>query len=422
MINASRMSNRSTRLVDLGPHSNANLPRAVTRFVLGRAPTMNLAVYVHFPWCLQRCPYCDFATEAINPARIPHARYADAVVRELTLRLDALPSDARARTLFFGGGTPSLWEPADLGRVVAAVARRGSLEEVTVECNPTSLDDDRCARWKDVGVDRLSIGVQSLRDEHLRYLGRLHDADGASRAVRTAVRSGGLRVSADVMFGMAEQRNDTLVEDLGALLDTGVEHLSCYALTIESGTRFGELARKGRLPRLEDDRVAALYESVESTCERAGLGHYEVSNYARPGAASRHNEAYWRGEWYLGLGAGAVGCAPANDDNRAGERWRNHADAAAYCEAIEAGSLPPGETERLAPSVRVQEGLMLGLRTAAGVDLQGLAVRTGVDPRAGREAAVARECARGNLIDHGSRWEIPRERWLLADDIVARVF
>ena len=383
---------------------------------------MNLAVYVHLPWCLQRCPYCDFATEAINPSRIPHARYADAVVRELGLRLDALPPGARARTLFFGGGTPSLWEPADLGRVIAAVARRGDLEEITVECNPTSLDAERCARWKDVGVDRVSIGVQSLRDEHLRYLGRLHNAAGASLAVQTAVRSGALRVSADVMFGLAEQTIEALTEDLRALLGEGVEHLSCYALTIEPGTRFGELARKGRLPRLEDDRVATMYEAVERTCEDAGLGHYEVSNYARPGATSRHNEAYWRGEWYLGLGAGAVGCTAVTEDGRAGERWRNAADAEAYCTALERGEFPPAETEAIGPETRVQEGLMLGLRTALGVDLAGLAARTGVDPRVGREAAVARECARGNLIDEGVRWSIPRSRWLLADDIVARLF
>ena len=383
---------------------------------------MNLAVYVHFPWCLQRCPYCDFATEAINPSRIPHARYADAVVRELGLRLDALPPGARARTLFFGGGTPSLWEPADLGRVIAAVARRGDLQEITVECNPTSLDAERCARWKDLGVDRVSIGVQSLRDEHLRYLGRLHNAAGASLAVQTAVRSGALRVSADVMFGLAEQTIEALTEDLRALLGEGVEHLSCYALTIEPGTRFGELARKGRLPRLEDDRVATMYEAVERTCEDAGLGHSEVSNYARPGAMSRHNEAYWRGEWYLGLGAGAVGCTAVTEDGRAGERWRNAADAEAYCTALERGEFPPAETEAIGPETRVQEGLMLGLRTALGVDLAGLAARTGVDPRVGREAAVARECARGNLIDEGVRWSIPRSRWLLADDIVARLF
>lgn len=383
---------------------------------------MDLAVYVHFPWCLQRCPYCDFATEAINPARIPHDRYADAVVAELSLRLASLSPDARPRTLFFGGGTPSLWEPEALGRVLAAVARRGPLDEVTVECNPTSLDPDRCARWRALGVDRLSLGVQSLRDEHLRYLGRLHDAGGAARAVQTAVAAGGLRVSADLMFGMAEQREEALVEDLGALVDAGVEHLSCYALTIEAGTRFGELARKGRLPRLEDDRVAALYTAVEGACARAGFGHYEVSNYARPGASSRHNEAYWRGEWYLGLGAGAVGCTAHPADGGAGLRWRNDADAAAYCEAIEAGRLPPGETEALAPDVRVREGLMLGLRTAAGVDLAALRARTGLDPRVGREAAVARERSRGNLVDDGDRWFIPPERWLLADDIVARVF
>ncbi len=386
---------------------------------------MGLAVYVHFPWCLQRCPYCDFATEAERPARIPHSPYADAVVTELARRhaaLEATGADSRPTTLFFGGGTPSLWEPDELGRVVAAVRSRGPVSEVTVECNPTSLDRDRAARLRDLGVTRLSIGVQSLRDRHLRYLGRLHDAAGALRAVREAVAAGGLRVSADVMFGLDDQRPDELCDDLAALLDAGVEHLSCYALTIEPATRFGELARKGRLPRMTDDAVADLYLTLESTLGARGWSHYEVSNYGVPGAESDHNRAYWRGDPYLGLGAGAVGCVPVAEGSGSALRWRNDADPGAYIRAVHDGALPPGEDEALDPDTRVREALLLGMRTLEGTDLGRVTAATGVDPRQGRAQALARQVAAGNVHDDGAVWRIPQGRWLMADDITARMF
>ncbi len=380
------------------------------------------AVYVHFPWCLQRCPYCDFATEAISPARIPHEAYARAVVRELALREAALGAPLAPISLFFGGGTPSLWHRDALGAVVRAVTDRGPVGEVTVECNPTSVDRDRASALRDRGVTRLSLGVQSLRDRHLRYLGRLHDADGALAAVRAAVAAGGLRVSADLMFGLDAQRRDELVDDARTLVDAGVEHMSCYALTIESSTRFGELARKGRLPRLPDDDVADLYESLEGALGALGLAHYEVSNYARPGCGSEHNLAYWRGEAYLGLGAGAVGCVPRDDGSYAAERWRNAHDVPGYLAALERGELPPGETEALDAATRVREALLLGMRTAEGTDLAAWRRRAGVDPRAGREALIAKQVARGNVIDEGAVLRIPAARWLLADDIVASVF
>lgn len=386
---------------------------------------VGLAVYVHFPWCLQRCPYCDFATEAEKPARIPHTPYADAVTAEFARRRDALEAegfDARPTTLFFGGGTPSLWEPDQLGRVVAAVHAAGDVTEVTVECNPTSLDRDRAARLRDLGVTRVSIGVQSLRDRHLRYLGRLHDADGALRAVHEAVAAGGLRVSADLMFGLDGQVVDELLDDASRLLDAGVEHLSCYALTIEPATRFGELARKGRLPRLADDAVASLYLALEAHLAARGWVHYEVSNYGAPGAESDHNRAYWRGDAYLGLGAGAVGCVPVAGQAGHALRWRNDADAPAYVRAVLAGEAPPGETEALDPDTRVRESLLLGMRTLEGTDLARVRAETGVDPRRGREAVLARQVAAGNVHDDGAVWRIPQGRWLLADDITARMF
>lgn len=383
---------------------------------------MRVAAYVHVPWCLQRCPYCDFATEAIAPTRIPHSRYARAVVRELELREQAAGGAFEPISLFFGGGTPSLWDHDALGAVVRAVRDRGVPGEVTVECNPTSIDLARATSLRDRGVTRVSLGVQSLRDRHLRYLGRLHDAPGALDALRAVIAAGGLRVSADLMFGMAEQRIDELVEDVRVLVSEGAEHVSCYALTIEPGTRFGELARKGRLPRLVDDEVAALYEALERTFDDLGFEHYEVSNYARPGDGSLHNLSYWRGEAYVGLGSGAVGALPTAGRAFHAERWRNQHDVSAYLDALDRGELPPGEVEALDPATRVREGLLLGMRVAEGVDLHALGARTGVDPRRGRERAIAREVERGNVQDEGWRLRIPRARWLLADDIVARVF
>lgn len=382
---------------------------------------MNAAVYVHFPWCVQRCPYCDFATSAARPEAIPHDAYADAVVRELALRRDDL-GDARATTLFFGGGTPSLWEVPALARVVAAARAAGDIDEVTVECNPTSLTASRVAALADAGVTRLSLGVQSLRDDHLRYLGRLHDADGARRALRSAVAHGGLRVSADVMFGMHGQSPDALCEDLTELVDLGVEHVSAYMLTIEPETRFGELARKGRLPRLHDDEVAAMYERVESHLAALGFAHYEVSNYARPGAEARHNLAYWRGDPYLGLGAAAVGCTPARDRPTWASRWRNVYDVPGYLAALADGRRPPEEREALDPETRAREALLLGLRAVEGVETEGVRARTGVDLRATRARAWDRELRAGNVRDDGARWTIPASRWLQADGITARLF
>ena len=210
---------------------------------------MDVSVYVHFPWCLQKCPYCDFASKGIDRASVPHEAYADAVLVELERRAREV-TGARLVSVFFGGGTPSLWEPAQLGRVLAAVesvfVERAPSVEVTAECNPSSLDRTRAAGLRAAGVNRLSIGVQALDDRTLRFLGRMHDGDGALRALTDAVAEHD-RVSADLMFGMPGQAPAAFFDAIDRVLSTGVEHVSAYALTIEPGTQFGELHRKGRL-------------------------------------------------------------------------------------------------------------------------------------------------------------------------------
>lgn len=391
------------------------------------------SVYVHFPWCARKCPYCDFATVVPSPASaapgraldvvadVPHEAYADALVRELELRRDALRG-RRLVSVFFGGGTPSLWEPRALGRVLrellGAFDARVDDVEISAECNPSSLDEARAAGLAEAGVHRISLGVQSLRDEHLRFLGRLHDRAEALRAVRAA-QAVVPRVSADLMFGMPGQTSEGLRAEIGELLDEGLDHVSAYALTIEPGTQFGTLHRLGRLRVADEDAYASMYEHAERAFADAGLAHYEVSNYARSGQEARHNLHYWRGGAYLGLGAAAVGML---DEGGRGFRWTNRKDPARYLRAIAEGRLEHEEEETLSAEDRIREALMLGLRTAEGVDLDALEARVAQPWIRGRERAVARRLDAGDLAREGRRLRVPRERWLRLDGIVADLF
>ena len=382
-----------------------------------------VSVYVHFPWCLKKCPYCDFNSHATPREAVPHAAYADAVLAELRLRQSAIAPDAELVSIFFGGGTPSLWEPRELGRVLAGVRDAfpfvASDVEITVECNPTSLDRERAAGMREAGVNRLSVGVQSLDAGRLQYLGRLHDPSGAIRAVSDAVAEMP-RVSADLMFGSPGQRADDFVPELERILETGVKHVSAYALTIEPGTRFGELHKKGLLQVAKEDDYAETFERASETLRKAGFGHYEVSNHAQPGEEARHNQHYWRGGDHLGLGAGAYGCM-TDDATRGARRWRSEPIPARYLER--SGTEAVGVfDESLAAEDVAREALMLGLRTREGVDLHALEQRTGIDPMVGREKAFARRSARGELVREGDTLRVPREHWLALDAIVTDVF
>jgi oxygen-independent coproporphyrinogen-3 oxidase len=382
---------------------------------------MPISAYVHFPWCLQKCPYCDFASGAIKRDEVPHREYADAVLRELSARRDTLPNEPLA-SVFFGGGTPSLWRAEQLGRVLEAVRRAFPTVtedfEVTVECNPTSLDRDGARALRQVGVSRLSIGAQALDDSQLRFLGRLHDAKGALGAIEAALCEVD-RVSADLIYGLPAQTHAAAADQARTLARTGVQHLSAYTLTIEPHTQFGELHRKGKLPLAREDDVAEAFEHVEAALAEQGFEHYEVSSYARPGQRARHNLHYWRGGAYLGLGAGAVGCLHASTGKA--RRYRNEPKPERY---VEHSATPAVEVfeEALGPQELIRERLMLGLRTSDGVDLDRLGRDVGVDPLAGRGAALARAERRGDVVRDGAVLSVPHSRWLRLEGIVAGLF
>lgn len=393
-----------------------------------------ITAYIHFPWCLKKCPYCDFVSFAKARDAIDHRGYADAVLAELERRAADLRG-RELRSVFFGGGTPSLWEPAELGRVLAAVVatagRAADDLEVTVECNPSSLDEARARDLVAAGVNRLSVGVQGLDAERLRFLGRLHEPEGGLAALGAAIRAGVPRVSGDLIYAVAtgtpERPVDQDAEDAAAearaVARTGVGHVSAYNLTIEPGTQFGELARRGRLPLAGEDAGADAFLAVEAALEAEGFVHYEISNYARPGEESRHNLGYWTGLDYLGLGCAAVGTV-----SRAGGealRYRNQKTPERYMAAARGGGpLPLEESEEpLDPETRLRERIMLGLRLRGGLDLEGAAGALGVPAWTPERRRAAERAARaGRLEVHGGRLSIPSRAWLHADGIAASLF
>ena len=380
------------------------------------------SIYVHFPWCLAKCPYCDFVSYATDRATIDHEGYADAIVREAEQRAKSFSARTPIASIFFGGGTPSLWDPRAIARVLASFRERFDVRddvEITAECNPTSLDRDRAGALVDAGVHRLSIGTQSLRRDQLAFLGRLHDAAGARTAIEGAIAAGVPRISTDLIFGLPEQTPEDAREQALALADLGLRHLSCYQLTIEPGTQFGERKKRGLLPKIDDAMVAESFLAIDEALESRGLSHYEISNYAAPGEEARHNLAYWRGDEYIGLGCGAYGMIRTE---RGGKRWRNPIDPRRYLEWTR-GEMADADVEELAPDALLRERIMLGLRIAEGLDLGRAGTDLGIDaftPERTRE--IDRLVEKKRLVRDGDLLRVPRDAWLFTDDTAARLF
>jgi oxygen-independent coproporphyrinogen III oxidase len=390
-----------------------------------------LGVYVHFPFCSLRCPYCDFAVDTRRG--IPHDDYSRAAAAEIDARrswfagADGAP--ARLRSIYFGGGTPGLWRPDALGGVLEA-ARRAfdgpppAALEITVEANPGEVTLDHLRALRRSGGNRLSLGVQSLDDRLLVRLGRNHDAGAAPAAVAAARAAGFQRLSCDLMYGLPGQSLDDWRRSVEAMVVLGPEHISAYALTIERGTRFGALARAGRLGQPDDELVAAMFASGREGLEAAGYEHYEVSSYARPGERAVHNGLYWSGAAYLGVGASAASFRPLVD----GTAWRfsNPRATDTYLDAAARGSgrVTPAHVERRLASDLENEALWLGLRTSDGVDRAAHAQRHGHDPLApaGR-AASARRCIDAGWLEVSARaLRLTSQGFLFADEVASRLW
>jgi oxygen-independent coproporphyrinogen-3 oxidase len=322
-------------------------------------------VYVHWPFCLSKCPYCDFNSH-VRHAQIDEARYVRAFTAEIAATAARVPGRT-VTTIFFGGGTPSLMQPATVGAILDAIAQHWRVAadaEVTLEANPSSVEAARFRGYRAAGVNRVSLGVQALDDKALAELGRLHTAREALDAVGVG-QSIFERVSFDLIYARPGQTPQAWAEELKRALAHAGEHLSLYQLTIEPETPFFALHRAGKLATPDDDTARDLFDATQEVCVRAGLPAYEISNHARPGAECRHNLVYWRAQEYAGIGPGAHGRLDTGGERRATATEKR---PEAWLTRVETGGHGLVTDEPLLREEMADEFLLMGLRLAEGID------------------------------------------------------
>ena len=340
---------------------------------------MARALYIHWPFCLAKCPYCDFNSHVRD--RVDHAAWEQALLADLRHEAELAGGEA-LDSVFFGGGTPSLMPPALVARLLEEAERLWGFAEgieITLEGNPSSVEAGNYADLAACGINRASLGLQALDNATLRFLGRLHDAEEGLTALETAQKHF-RRVSFDLIYARPGQNAAQWQQELTRALEYGTGHLSLYQLTIEPGTRFETMVRKGEFTPLDEDAAADLFDLTRSLTASAGLPAYEISNHARPGEESRHNLAYWRYGDYAGIGPGAHG-------RRGGMATVRHRKPENWLEAIARQGHGLAEERPLGPAEQASEALLMGLRLAEGLDLAALARRFGFAP--------------GDLVDAG---------------------
>jgi oxygen-independent coproporphyrinogen-3 oxidase len=366
--------------------------------------THDLALYVHWPFCVSKCPYCDFNSHVRET--IDQESWRDALLADMAHEARETPG-RRLGSIFFGGGTPSLMPPATVAALVGAAEAHWGFApeiEITLEANPSSVEAARFADLAAAGVNRVSLGLQSLDDQALRFLGRAHDVEEGLKALDTA-QGAFARVSFDLIYALPPQSAAAWAAELGRALSFGTGHLSLYQLTIEPGTRFAAMAAKGELVPADPDESAALYELTREMTAAAGLPAYEISNHARPGEESRHNLSYWRYRSYAGIGPGAHG-------RRNGHATQRHRKPENWLSALSRNGHGIAEESMIGTRDARIEALLMGLRLAEGVacgpdDLE-------VD-------AVGRLAAQGLLDFDGERLRATPRGMLLLDSILAEV-
>lgn len=368
-------------------------------------------IYVHWPFCLSKCPYCDFNSHV--EGTVDHRRWRNALLAELS-RFAAEAEGRTVTSVFFGGGTPSLMDPGTVAAVIDSIGRRWSLApdaEITLEANPTSVEAGRFAALRRAGVNRVSLGVQSLEPDALSFLGRKHSIEEAMHAVGLA-REHFPRFSFDLIYGRPGQTGDAWESELLRALEHAGEHLSLYQLTVEPGTQF----HRDRIETVDDDAGAEMYERTQRIMEDAGLPAYEISNHARPGAECRHNLLYWRGGDYVGVGPGAHGRLSNNGRTETTYQAR---DPAAWLAAAEKGDATAKRTI-LTSAERRREVLLMGLRLREGIAAADFKTLTGIDLVDALDAAALDDlCREGYVVWDGEILRATPEGTIRLDSVLA---
>lgn len=394
-------------------------------------PNSSMSLYVHVPFCQTKCPYCDFNTyQGIESLMAP---YLEALTTELQLWRRALERPT-INTVFFGGGTPSYLPGSSLGQILEAIQSAFDIKpdaEITVEANPGDLSPDACRGWLAQGVNRISIGVQSLDNDLLALLGRRHNATQAIEAFQIASHSGFTNINLDLMYGLPHQTIAQWQETLQRLASLRPAHISLYCLTLEEGTPLHRWVQQGKLPEPDSDLAADMYHYAEDLLSDAGYHHYEISNWARPGLESRHNLAYWLNQFYLGVGPGAHSClgryrfwevlSPRAYIARV-KQWAesNPQPLAALTEDALQSVSPIDGYEYIDSGLAAAETMFLGLRLLDGINLADASTLAGLDLEAKYRQQIAELLELGLLEQKGNRLRLTRDAYLIANQVFTR--
>jgi len=379
---------------------------------------VSFSLYIHIPYCESKCPYCDFNSYAVKAW--PEAEYTDALMAELRARAaDAPWAGDSIKTVFFGGGTPSLFKPASLQRVLEEAERLFGIQadaEITAEANPGTVDSDKLCGMRAAGLNRVSFGAQSFNPQTLQFLGRIHSAEQTAIAVGQARAAGFAQLNLDLIFAVPGQSLDDIAFDIAAAAELQPDHISAYNLTFEEGTAFGAALKAGRMRQLAEEQQASMYAMVRRELPRRGYAMYEISNYARPGCEARHNLTYWHGQSYLGIGAGAHSYAA---QDAAGRRWWNERLPATYISKARRDGNAEAGSETPDAALSASEFAFLNLRLSDGLELRRFAQRFGVtfEERFGPQL---KRLIEGQLLIHeGGRVRLTERGLELADSVFA---
>ncbi len=326
-------------------------------------------IYIHIPFCKSRCKYCDFFSTTMLDRR---TEYVEALLQEIELRKEEISREP-IQTIYFGGGTPSLLEVKDIDTILkqlSIINCQLSIQEITLEANPQDLTLEKLRAYREIGINRLSIGIQSFHDKHLQLLGRRHNAAEAIQAVRWAQEAGFENISIDLIYGIPTQTMEEWQADIQQALALDVPHISTYNLIFEEGTRLTQMLLDGQINTADEDLENEMYETIVNTLNDSGYAHYEVSNFCKSNFYSQHNSAYWNNTPYIGLGAGAHSYTGVKNQESGIRTW-NVSDLETYINSIQKGILPQ-ESEFLTAKDCYNEKVMLSLRTIWGLDLRDL--------------------------------------------------
>ena len=373
-----------------------------------------LALYIHWPFCVSKCPYCDFNSHVRDS--VDQAAWRRALLADMAHEAAVFPKRPLT-SIFFGGGTPSLMPPQTVAALIAAAERHWGFAdgiEITLEANPSSVEAARFADLARAGINRVSLGLQALDKGALHFLGRAHDVDEGLAALDVA-QTNFARVNFDLIYARPGQTVAEWEAELIRALGFGTSHVSLYQLTIEPGTRFATLAANGTLPAVDPDHGALLYEVSAAVTDEAGLPAYEISNHARPGSESRHNLSYWRYDSYLGIGAGAHG-------RRGGFATLRHKKPENWLSAVKRNRSGLQSETLLLPQERAREALLMGLRLREGISLSHISAQSGIDQNALLDfAALARIEDLGLITRAADQITVTRAGMLLLDAILGEI-